>query len=149
MRAGQPVKLTADLYGDKLEYHGKVVGFGAGTGGAFALLPAQNASGNWIKIVQRVPVRIALDRADLAAHPLQVGLSMQVKVDTHDQAGERLPHVALSRTVDAESVFGAVERQANDRVKAIIAGRDEPLSAVIAGVATPARTTHLAAVRIQ
>jgi membrane fusion protein (multidrug efflux system) len=97
MRVGQPVKLTADLYGDKLEYHGKVVGFGAGTGGAFALLPAQNASGNWIKIVQRVPVRIALERGELAEHPLQVGLSMQVKVDTHDQSGDRLPHMAQSR----------------------------------------------------
>jgi len=97
MRVGQPVKLTADLYGDKLEYHGKVVGFGAGTGGAFALLPAQNASGNWIKIVQRVPVRIALERGELAEHPLQVGLSMQVKVDTHDQRGDRLPHMAQAR----------------------------------------------------
>jgi len=97
MRVGQPVKLTADLYGDKLEYHGKVVGFGAGTGGAFALLPAQNASGNWIKIVQHVPVRIALERGELAEHPLQVGLSMQVKVDTHDQSGDRLPHMAQSR----------------------------------------------------
>jgi len=99
MRMGQPVSLTADLYGDKLEYHGKVVGFGAGTGGAFALLPAQNATGNWVKVVQRVPVRIALDRGELASHPLQVGLSMQVKVDTSDQNGERLPHMAaLAKT---------------------------------------------------
>src|SRR5207253_113177 len=105
MRAGQPVTLTADLYGDKLEYHGKVAGFGAGTGGAFALLPAQNASGNWIKIVQRVPVRIELDRAEIAAHPLQVGLSMDVRVDTHDQGGERLPRVAHSRAVDTASGF--------------------------------------------
>ena len=97
MRVGQPVKLTADLYGDKLEYHGKVAGFGAGTGGAFSLLPAQNASGNWIKIVQRVPVRIALERGEIAEHPLQVGLSMQVKVDTHDQSGDRLPHMAQAR----------------------------------------------------
>ena len=94
MRVGQPVTLTADLYGDKQEYHGRVVGFGAGTGGAFALLPAQNASGNWVKVVQRIPVRIALDHAELGTHPLQVGLSMQVKVDTKDQNGERLPHVA-------------------------------------------------------
>ena len=149
MRVGQPVKLTADLYGDKLEYHGKVIGFGAGTGGAVALLSAQNASGNWIKSVQCVPVRIALERGELGQHALQVGLAMQVKVDTHDQAGERLPRVATSHTVDAESVFGAVERQADDRVKAIIAGRDEPLSAVIAGVATPARNTQLVAARIQ
>lgn len=97
MRIGQPVKVTADLYGDKLEYHGRIAGFGAGTGGAFALLPAQNASGNWVKIVQRVPVRIALERGELGAHPLQVGLSMQVKVDTRDQSGDRLPHMAQSR----------------------------------------------------
>jgi membrane fusion protein (multidrug efflux system) len=98
MRVGQPVRLTADLYGDKLEYRGKVIGFGAGTGGAFALLPAQNASGNWVKIVQRVPVRIALEREEIAKHPLQVGLSMQVKVDTRDQSGDRLPHMAQART---------------------------------------------------
>src|SRR5207237_2654930 len=82
MRVGQPVTLTADLYGGKIEYHGKVAGFGAGTGSAFALLPAQNATGNWIKIVQRVPVRIALDPQELAANPLQIGLSMQADVDT-------------------------------------------------------------------
>src|SRR5258706_10815388 len=94
MRVGQPVTLTADLYGGKPEYPGKAAGFGAGPGGAFALLPAQNASGNWIKIVQRVPVRVALDPAELEAHPLQVGLSMQVKVDTLEQAGGRLPPTA-------------------------------------------------------
>jgi membrane fusion protein (multidrug efflux system) len=123
MRVGQPVTLTADLYGDKLEYRGKVMGFGAGTGGAFALLPAQNASGNWIKIVQRVPVRIALDHSEVAAHPLQVGLSMQVKVDTHDQAGERLPRVAQQRTPSMPRASSAPSRrQADERVKAIIAG---------------------------
>ena len=103
VRVGQPVTLRADLYGDKVEYHGKVVGFGAGTGGAFALLPAQNASGNWVKIVQRVPVRIALERDEIAAHPLQVGLSMQVKVDTKDQSGDRLPHMAQNRSATPRS----------------------------------------------
>ena len=148
VRVGQPVKLTADLYGDKLEYHGKVVGFGAGTGGAFALLPAQNASGNWIKIVQRVPVRIALDRAELAKHPLQVGLSMEVKVDTHDQAGERLPRVAQVRSSDASSVYGSIERLADDRVKSIIAmndGRPAPAAEVSGG----ASATRLAAIRLR
>jgi membrane fusion protein (multidrug efflux system) len=85
MRVGQPVKLTADLYGSKVAYHGHVVGFGAGTGSAFALLPAQNATGNWIKVVQRVPVRVALDPQELAAHPLQVGLSMEAEVDTRNR----------------------------------------------------------------
>jgi membrane fusion protein (multidrug efflux system) len=87
VRIGQPVKLTADLYGSGVVYHGKVAGFAAGTGSAFALLPAQNASGNWIKIVQRVPVRIELDPAELRQHPLRIGLSVRVDVDTHDRSG--------------------------------------------------------------
>jgi membrane fusion protein (multidrug efflux system) len=84
MRVGQPVSLTADLYGGKIEYHGRIAGFGAGTGSAFAVLPAQNATGNWIKIVQRVPVRIALDPNELAAHPLRVGLSMTATIRVAD-----------------------------------------------------------------
>jgi len=87
MRVGQPVKLRADLYGKSIEYRGKVVGLSAGSGSAFALLPAQNASGNWIKVVQRVPVRIALDPADLHAHPLRIGLSMVVDVNVQDTSG--------------------------------------------------------------
>ena len=87
MRIGQPVTLHADLYGDDVTFHGKVKGFSPGTGAAFALLPPQNASGNWIKIVQRVPVRIALDPQEIHAHPLRVGLSMAVDVDTHDTSG--------------------------------------------------------------
>ncbi|MDE2300669.1 MAG: efflux RND transporter periplasmic adaptor subunit, partial [Burkholderiales bacterium] len=79
LRLGQPVTLDADLYGKRVEYHGRVEGLGAGTGSAFALLPAQNATGNWIKVVQRVPVRIALDAKELGAHPLRVGLSMDAR----------------------------------------------------------------------
>lgn len=90
MRIGQSVRLVADLYGAKVEYHGKVAGFAAGTGGAFALLPAQNATGNWIKVVQRLPVRIALDPAQLAAHPLMVGLSMRAEVELRDTSGTQL-----------------------------------------------------------
>nr|WP_242148257.1 efflux RND transporter periplasmic adaptor subunit [Sphingomonas sp. BAUL-RG-20F-R05-02] len=86
IRVGQPAKITADVYGGKLVFHGKVLGLGAGSGSAFSLLPAQNASGNWIKIVQRVPVRIALDPAELRQHPLRVGLSASVTVDTADQS---------------------------------------------------------------
>jgi len=82
VRIGQPVKVTSDLYGRKVAYRGTVAGLAGGTGSTFATIPAQNATGNWIKVVQRVPVRIALDEADLAAHPLQVGLSMLVTVDT-------------------------------------------------------------------
>ena len=124
MRVGQPVELTADLYGRKLKYHGTVAGFGAGTGSAFALLPAQNATGNWIKIVQRVPVRIALDPRELAANPLQVGLSMQAEVDTHQRAGERLPQVAQATPAYATDVFEAVEGAAQSRVQSIIAAND-------------------------
>jgi membrane fusion protein (multidrug efflux system) len=87
MRIGQPVTVTADLYGGSVTYHGRVAGLGAGSGSAFALLPPQNASGNWIKIVQRVPVRIALDPKELRDHPLRVGLSADVSVDVRDTSG--------------------------------------------------------------
>lgn len=82
VRPGQPVTLTSDLYGSGVEYHGRVAGFSGGTGSAFALIPAQNATGNWIKVVQRLPVRISLDPNELAAHPLRVGLSMTAEIDT-------------------------------------------------------------------
>jgi membrane fusion protein (multidrug efflux system) len=82
VRPGQPVELTSDLYGGKVVYHGRVVGFSGGTGSALAVIPAQNATGNWIKVVQRLPVRIALDRAELAQHPLRMGLSMDATIDT-------------------------------------------------------------------
>ena len=87
MRVGQPVTVKADIYGGSVTYHGKVEGLGAGSGSAFALLPPQNASGNWIKIVQRVPVRIVLDHKDLADHPLRVGLSVTVEADVRDESG--------------------------------------------------------------
>lgn len=80
VRPGQTVTLTSDLYGEDIVYHGEVVGFSGGTGAAFALVPAQNATGNWIKVVQRLPVRIKLDPKELAKHPLRVGLSMNVDV---------------------------------------------------------------------
>ena len=87
MRVGQPVTVKADIYGGGVTYHGRIEGLGAGSGSAFALLPAQNASGNWIKIVQRVPVRIALDPQELKDHPLRVGLSVAVDADMRDQSG--------------------------------------------------------------
>jgi membrane fusion protein (multidrug efflux system) len=90
VRLGQPVALHADLYGKDVVYHGTVKGLSPGTGAAFALLPPQNASGNWIKIVQRVPVRVALDPAEVREHPLRLGLSMQAEVDLHDQSGPAL-----------------------------------------------------------
>ena len=81
VRPGQSVDLTSDLYGHKVVFHGVVEGFSGGTGAAFALIPAQNATGNWIKVVQRLPIRIRLNPADLARHPLRVGLSMDATVD--------------------------------------------------------------------
>ncbi|MBB4100646.1 HlyD family efflux transporter periplasmic adaptor subunit [Sphingomonas kyeonggiensis] len=81
VKVGQPVTLKSDLYGGSVEYHGKVVGLSGGTGSSFALIPAQNATGNWIKVVQRLPVRVALDPKQLAEHPLRVGLSMDAEID--------------------------------------------------------------------
>ncbi len=135
MRVGQPVTLSADLYGSRVVFHGKVAGFGAGTGSAFSLLPAQNATGNWIKIVQRVPVRVALDPREVAAHPLQIGLSMRADVDVHDQSGARLPQLASTATPWSTDVFGSSDAQADARVAAIISA-NEPASARAA--ATPA-----------
>jgi membrane fusion protein (multidrug efflux system) len=120
VRVGQPAAVVADLYGGKVEYHGQVAGFGAGTGAAFALLPAQNATGNWIKVVQRVPVRVALDAKELAAHPLQIGLSLRVDIDTHDRAGARLRTDAPAQGVQATAVFEAPEQQAAADVARII-----------------------------
>ncbi|TMG85204.1 MAG: HlyD family efflux transporter periplasmic adaptor subunit [Betaproteobacteria bacterium] len=148
IRVGQPVKLTADLYGGKVAYHGKVAGFGAGTGSAFALLPAQNATGNWIKIVQRVPVRIALDPMELAAHPLQIGLSMQAEVDTYERSGDRMPQIANSTPTYATDVFRTLDQLASQRVKAIIAANEAGPAYIARGPSAdegvkPARMTVL------
>ncbi|WP_052284486.1 multidrug efflux MFS transporter periplasmic adaptor subunit EmrA [Kluyvera genomosp. 1] len=90
MRIGQPVTVISDIYGDDVKYTGKVVGLDMGTGSAFSLLPAQNATGNWIKVVQRLPVRVELDADQLAKHPLRIGLSTLVKVDTSNRDGQML-----------------------------------------------------------
>lgn len=119
IRIGQPVTLVADQYGTKVSYHGSVSGLGAGTGAAFSLLPAQNATGNWIKVVQRVPVRMALDAKQLAEHPLRVGLSMTVEVDVRNTDGLALadaPHVATPTAVQTPT-----DDAANDLVQRVIA----------------------------
>ena len=103
VRIGQPAKIESDLYGGKVEYDGKVVGLGAGTGSAFALLPPQNASGNWIKVVQRVPVRISIDEKQLDQHPLRIGLSTAVKVDTHQRNGRMLADASGASTPVAQT----------------------------------------------
>jgi len=105
----------------KVEYKGTVVGLGAGTGSAFSLLPAQNATGNWIKVVQRVPVRIALDAKEVAAHPLRVGLSMDAKVDVSKTNGRVLADVTQRPARAQTSVFDHGNEQADAEVKKIIA----------------------------
>nr|WP_279509282.1 efflux RND transporter periplasmic adaptor subunit [Klebsiella variicola] len=97
MRIGQKVELNADLYGDNVKYQGTIESLGIGTGSAFSLLPAQNASGNWIKIVQRLPVRITLDPHDMQKHPLRVGLSMNAEVDIRNQGGHLLPQKTVEQ----------------------------------------------------
>ena len=127
MRIGQPATVVADLYGGHVSYHGRVAGLGLGTGSAFALLPAQNATGNWIKGVQRVPVRIALDPHELAAHPLRIGLSTVVRVDVHDTSGAALAQtprrepVLETRTydIDTSSIRARIEQIINDNIAEI------------------------------
>jgi membrane fusion protein (multidrug efflux system) len=116
MRVGQPVTVTADIYGGKVTYHGHVEGLGAGSGSAFALLPPQNASGNWIKIVQRVPVRIALDPDDLKAHPLRVGLSVTASVNIRDTSGP-----VVSSRVTAADTHADLGEDSNAKADRVIA----------------------------
>ncbi|WGS43602.1 efflux RND transporter periplasmic adaptor subunit [Burkholderia sp. JSH-S8] len=138
MRIGQPVELTADIYGSSFVYHGKVIGFSAGTGSAFSLLPAQNATGNWIKVVQRLPVRVELDPKDLDKHPLRIGLSMQVDVDIKDENGNQLGNV--QNTVYQTDVFAKYGDEANAEIARIIvenagAGAPAPAAAKQGNVA--------------
>ena len=121
MRIGQPVRLHADLYGDRVEYRGKIAGLGAGTGGAFALLPPQNATGNWIKVVQRLPVRIALEPAELREHPLLIGLSMHADVEIRDTSGVQLASAPRAAQAWAPAAFAKETEDAEARVQAIIA----------------------------
>jgi len=123
MRVGQPVRLKSDLYGGGVEFHGKLVGLSAGSGSAFALLPAQNATGNWIKIVQRVPVRVALDPQELKAHPLRVGLSMRATVDVRDTSGPLVASSVRSTPLPTQQSDGA-DPEVEARIAQIIAQND-------------------------
>jgi membrane fusion protein (multidrug efflux system) len=119
IRIGQPAKITTDIYGGSVTYHGKVIGLGAGTGSVFSLLPAQNATGNWIKVVQRVPVRVALDNQELDAHPLRVGLSTDVTVDITNDKGPVLsttPQQPAAQT----SVYDQIASQADTEAEKVI-----------------------------
>jgi len=147
MRAGQPATVRADFYGRSVTYHGHVVGIAAGSGSAFALLPAQNASGNWIKIVQRVPVRILIDPNELKDHPLRVGLSTTVTVDLHDTSGPLMtsavrnvplptqPSAGDDPAVDARIAFIIADNagpEANEPVRLSGKGRSESGFGVLA-----------------
>ena len=120
IRIGQPVEVNADVYGHTVNYHGTVAGLGAGTGTAFALLPAQNATGNWIKVVQRVPVRIALDPKELNEHPLRVGLSMNVSVDVSHQDGPLLTESQRTEPVAQTQTYSPFAPEADAQVRRVI-----------------------------
>ena len=120
MRIGQPVEVISDLYGSHVKYQGTIVGVGMGTGSAFALLPAQNATGNWIKVVQRVPVRIALKPEDLKEYPLRIGLSTRVKVSVHDDSGHQLAQSPPQQPVLSTQVFDVDHAEVLARIAQII-----------------------------
>ncbi|QIL20358.1 efflux RND transporter periplasmic adaptor subunit [Thermomonas sp. HDW16] len=120
LRLGQPVELTADVYGDKVVYNGKLSSLGLGTGSAFALLPAQNASGNWIKIVQRIPVRVELDPKQLVEHPLRLGMSMSVDVSVRDQDGPVLPAASAREPVLATQAYAKQLKDADALIHDVI-----------------------------
>ena len=142
IRIGQPVTLVADLYGKKVEYKGTVAGLGVGTGAAFSLLPAQNATGNWIKVVQRVPVRITLDAKQIEANPLRVGLSMDAEVDVSNKAGKMLADAPRSASLAEVHAYAGPSDAADKDVRRVIAANIGGLSHVAksgnAGSAVPA-----------
>ncbi|MFB9135402.1 efflux RND transporter periplasmic adaptor subunit [Vibrio olivae] len=124
MRIGQPVTLISDLYGEDVEFHGKVESLGIGTGSAFSILPAQNATGNWIKVVQRLPVRIELDQHDIAQHPLRIGLSMTVEVNTSDTGGALLAQSGSTTSRYETDVYAQSLAGVDQLIEQIIADND-------------------------
>jgi membrane fusion protein (multidrug efflux system) len=120
LRLGQPAEVRSDLYGGSFIYHGHVQGMSAGTGASFALLPAQNASGNWIKVVQRVPVRIQIDDADLTKSPLRIGLSATVTVDTTSRSGPVLAAEPADKGVGITQVYTQDLEKANAEADAVV-----------------------------
>ncbi|HKD53910.1 MAG TPA: HlyD family efflux transporter periplasmic adaptor subunit [Steroidobacteraceae bacterium] len=126
MRIGQPVRVVTDLYGRHIEYHGRVEGLGLGTGAAFALLPAQNATGNWIKVVQRVPVRVTLDPQELREHPLRIGLSTTATVDVRNDTGRVLAQVPRQEPVLATNTYDVNRGEITARIAQIIRDNTRP-----------------------
>ena len=125
MRIGQPVELKADLYGDSMVYHGEVEGLAAGTGSVFSLLPAQNATGNWLKVVQRLPVRIKLRAEELQQHPLRLGLSMLVTVDVRNTDGPLLTEAPAKTTLATTASLHVDLSGADERIARIIADNSQ------------------------
>ena len=120
IRIGQPAKVVSDVYGGDAEFHGKVIGLGAGTGSVFSLLPAQNATGNWIKVVQRVPVRISLDNAELDKHPLRIGLSTEATIDITDDEGSVLATAPAQQPVAQTDVYEQMASKADEEADQVI-----------------------------
>src|SRR6185312_9723986 len=141
LRIGQPVQVSVDMYGSHVQYHGTVLGLTAGTGSALAVLPTQNASGNWIKIVQRLPVRIGLQPAELARHPLFLGLSANIDVSVRDRGGSALSRVpawpASQRTDVYTDQDSGADRMIDDVVSANLHGSGHALYARTAGRGLP------------
>lgn len=137
MRIGQPVRLTADLYGRNVIYHGRVAGLSAGTGAAFELLPPQNATGNWIKIVRRVPVRIALRPDELRQHPLRIGLSMQVEVDVHDTGAPVLAPAPPNKTRYKTDVYRTQDTSGRALIDRIVTANGSVQAAAHPGAERP------------
>jgi membrane fusion protein (multidrug efflux system) len=128
MRIGQPVAVSADIYGGKVDYTGHIVGLAAGTGSAFSLLPAQNATGNWIKVVQRLPVRVQIDPKDLQTHPLRIGLSVTADVDITDRNGAQLSSQARQQPAWKTAVYENTAHEADAVVQQIIDANAGPTS---------------------
>ena len=137
LRIGQPATVSADMYGSHVRYHGRVLGITAGTGSALAVLPAQNASGNWIKIVQRLPVRIGLDPQELEQHPLFLGLSTSIDVDVTDQKGAALSRQAAFPVALSTDVYANQEAGADAAIAEILAANLEHTAAAGAHPASP------------
>lgn len=129
VRIGQPATMTSDFYGSDVRFHGKVVGLGGGTGSVFALLPPQNASGNWIKVVQRLPVRISINPDELHRHPLRLGLSMNVTVNITHRNGPMLPQHAVTRPVAQTDVYANEISGADAAAARIIAATQAAIGA--------------------
>ena len=138
MRIGQPVRVVSDLYGSHTEFSGAVAGLGMGTGAAFALLPAQNATGNWIKVVQRVPVRVTLDPKELEQHPLRIGLSTDARVDVHDCNGQQLAQSPPGKPVLATDAFDIDRGEIRARIAQLISDNSLEGSAPAAPAAAAA-----------